>query len=158
MSFAPWIIGIGQKLANLVRVEIWSSGWKSFFDQKVWPNHIFGSKNDFHPDDQISTRTRFASFWPIPMIHGAKDIYFLWKNHWATFGQHLGNICCLNVALIITIKIRFCDFFDVITSLRQHLGNKCCLNVDQMLMCDIFVQSRCVLHQISIFYFKNSWK
>ena len=35
----------------------------------------------------------------IIMIHGAKDIYFLQKFRKSTFGQHLGNTCCLNVAL-----------------------------------------------------------
>ena len=33
------------------------------------------------------------------MIFGAKHIYILWKIWKSTFGQHLGNICCLNVAL-----------------------------------------------------------
>ena len=120
----------------------------------MWSNHIFESKNDFHPDDQISTRAIFASFWPFTMIYGAKDIYFSWKNHWATFGQHLGNICCLNVALNITRKIHFCDFFDVITPLRQHLGNKCCLNVDQMLIFKFFIKFRYFLHQKPFIFLK----
>ena len=41
---------------------------------------------------------------------GAKAIYFLRKIRWATLGQHLGKICCLNVALKIRMKIRFCVF------------------------------------------------
>ena len=45
------------------------------------------------------TRAIFLSFDSFYMIHGAKDIYFLWKFWKSTFGQHLGNICCLHVAL-----------------------------------------------------------
>ena len=81
------------------------------------------------------------------LIHGAKDIFFLQKFRKSTFGQHLGNICCLNVALkaLLRQKMSKTEFF--YWSLRQHLGNKCCLNADQMLPNYNFIKNRCLLHQ-----------
>ena len=72
---------------------------------------FFGSKNDFRPDDHISTWRIFASYWPFPMDFGAKDICFLWKNSSTSFIQHLVNTCCLNGVLKINRKLVFAFFF-----------------------------------------------
>ena len=51
-----------------------------------------------------------ASFEDNLLVFGAKDIYILQKFRKSTFGQHLGNTCCLNIALRITQKVNFCEF------------------------------------------------
>ena len=86
-------------------MEIWSS-------RRIFFNPSFlGSKNDFCPDDQISTWLISATFKYFLMIFGAKDIYFLQKFRKSTSGQHLGIICCLNIALKTIQKSHFCDLF-----------------------------------------------
>ena len=47
------------------------------------------------------------SFRDITMIHGAKNIYFLQKFQKSTIDQHLGNVCCLNVALKALLRQTF---------------------------------------------------
>ena len=94
------------------------------------------------PDFDKSCRNEFLIF---PLVFGAKDIYSSWRNPKSTFGQHLGNICCLKIVLKFCGKIDFCSFFNIRTSkaiFRQHLGNKCCLNVEQMWIFEFFIKSR----------------
>ena len=87
-----------------------------------------------------------ASFKYFLMVFGAKHIYFLCKIWKSTFGQHLGNICCLNVALKSLVRQKMCKNAFLYRSLRQHLGNICCLHVDQTLPNEFFMNSRCFLH------------
>ena len=46
----------------------------------------------------------------------------------SSFGQHLGNTCCLNVAFLLTHFWSFLAIFSELVNKRQHLGNKTGIN------------------------------
>ena len=75
---------------------------ENHFLTKKWDLIKFlGEKMIFIQITKFQHELLLRVFWPFPMVYGAKDIYFSWKNRWAVFGQHLGNIYCLNVALTL---------------------------------------------------------
>ena len=99
-----------------------------------WKNQHFGSKNHIRPDGNISTWTSSTSFWPLATIDGAKTIYVSWRNISETFGQHSGNICCLNFVLNTSSKTQFSLIFRHTgafkATFRQQVLPKCWPNVD----------------------------
>ena len=77
----------------------------------------------------ISIQWFSMSFRTITAINKSKDIYLLWKNQKATFGQHLGNTCCLNIVFKGLLRPKISQKPTFYRSLMLYLGNTCCLNV-----------------------------
>ena len=53
---------------------------------------------------QFPTGATWMIFCAIPIVHGAKDIYFTWKNRWGNFGQHWVNRSTYIPSQAVTLK------------------------------------------------------